>query len=628
VKGVHQILLSEGTTTIGRAPESDICLADDHVSRHHARIQVRARHVTVEDLETKNGTLVNGERVHQADVGVGDTVDIGRYTFSIGSTDDQFSTAPQVTSVLEPATEPELGPIELISDQQPGVVPAEWLAQPILSEAALRAAGVEVKTAEYAALGAGLGSFMWVDLLRNSGAHLADVVVVGPEERPYARYARLCSNSQIPLYERLRSHSESCPDNLWGFPSYATRECWREASQGHLRSAASLLWSIFGEPALARTYTPRSGDVFRGLDREAERIGWHQMWRRGRVRAIRKSEEGHLLAVVSETDARRRKHVVIASRFLHIALGYPAIQLLPDLAAYREAYHDEQQVVNAYEAHDHVYEQLRRGGGTVLLRGRGIVASRILQRLYEERRYNTNISVVHLHRSRMSEGHRYGLSRRVVEAQWEFQPFNWPKSAWGGEQLEKLLHATGAERKRLIDQWGGTTTANRRDWRRMVREGSRDGWYRTEFGRVEGVRPAPQGGVMTQISSGLIGGGTLELHADFVIDCTGAVHDPMRSTIFADMVRMYDLPLNALAHLQVNSAFEIEGLRHAGSRAYAAGVLTLGGPHAAVDSFLGLQYAALRAVDAMVAARVPGLRHLNAGYSIAQWLKWVRGVEP
>ena len=61
---------------------------------------------------------------------------------------------------------------------------------------------------------------------------------------------------------------------------------------------------------------------------------------------------------------------------------------------------------------------------------------------------------------------------------------------------------------------------------------------------------------------------------------------------------------------------------------YASGVATLGGPYAPVDSFLGLQYAAQRSVDALVYHRAPRLQHLGALASYKQWRRWTRGVAP
>lgn len=252
---------------------------------------------------------------------------------------------------------------------------------------------------------------------------------------------------------------------------------------------------------------------------------------------------------------------------------------------------------------------------------------RILQRLWEERRRGSDINVVHLHRSRLTSGHRYGNSRREVEAEWEFQPFNWPKSCWTGEQRETLERASDEERKRLLEIWGGTTTADRRDWRQIVRAALREGWYRPEYGTVRKVLSAEDGRVRTTISQTLFGSGTLELLADFVIDCTGLVASPDRAPVMADLVSTYDLATNPLGRLAVSNAFEIEGMRHGNSRMYAAGATTLGGPHAAVDSFLGVQYAAYRSASAMV-GRLERLRRLQGLHSVGQWTRWATGNRP
>ena len=452
-------------------------------------------------------------------------------------------------------------------------------------------------------------------------------MVVGTEEHAFTRYRRLCLNSQIPNHERLRSHSESCPDNLWGFPAYSVREAWGELRRRRMVRAIQPLWGVFGEPVIAQTWTPRSGDVFDSIEREEERIGWPEMLRFGRVRAIRKSQNGRLLAVISQSDERQRKHVVVSARFLHLAVGYPAIQLLPDLGNFRERFGDQRRVVNAYEDHSHVYQHLREHGGTVILRGRGIVASRIIQRLWEERAHNENIQIIHLHRSRLAAGHRFGIARRPVKDEFELQPFNWPKGCWGGEPRRLLERASDERRKQLLDVWGGTTTARRRDWLQMIEDGLRQGWYWPEYGVVREVDLADDG-VVTQISSKLGGGGTLELKVDFVIDCTGLIAGLERSPLLTDLMETYQLPRNQLGRVQVSNDFEVDGMRHAEARLYAAGAITLGGPFAAVDSFLGLQFAALRAVDSIYSQRPDGLRRLNGLYSLWQWTKWARGVSP
>lgn len=49
--------------TIGRRPPADVVLQDDAVSGRHARLAWRGGEWTVEDLESTNGTYVNGERL-------------------------------------------------------------------------------------------------------------------------------------------------------------------------------------------------------------------------------------------------------------------------------------------------------------------------------------------------------------------------------------------------------------------------------------------------------------------------------------------------------------------------------------------------------------------------------------
>ena len=162
----------------------------------------------------------------------------------------------------------------------------------------------------------------------------------------------------------------------------------------------------------------------------------------------------------------------------------------------------------------------------------------------------------------------------------------------------------------------------------MVREGVREGWFRSEFGTVKRVEPTAEGRVATTITSTLAGGGELDLVADWVIDCTGLVASPKRSPLLADLLETYDVPLNTLGRLQITNAFEVEAMRNGGARLYAAGAMTLGGPMAAVDSFLGLQFAALRAVDGMQDMQLAGLQRMNGLRSLGAWTRWARKAAP
>jgi len=613
---------------LGGQRVSRMLLNSSEVSRYHALIDYEQNQLVVIDQGSVNGVLVNGQKQQRSILNNGDTLQIGPYiiTVTFGVNTATPVTSPPSMIRFNPNTnnpDPGLSSTPPITPIGSNFPPPVFQTEEKVPVQALHATGLPVDECDYLAVGAGLGSFVWVDLLRISGVRAEKIVAVGLEAEPYARYKRLCMNSQIPLYERLRSNSDSCPDNIWGCPSYALREAWRDLSKGQLNTAAKYLWQVFAEPTFAETYTPRAGNVFDSIDREAKRIGWQQIYRYGRVRAIRKTDDGRYCVAYSRSPGN---YAFLVTRYLHLATGYPAIQFLPDLQAYREKYQDFKSVVNAYEAHTHVYEQLERQGGTILLRGRGIVASRIVQRVYEARRKNPNITILHLMRSPKPQGNKFQKAQRHVKNHYEFQPFNWPKACWGGELRAILEQASPEERKRLLADWGGTTTADRHDWQRITEEGLREGWYQITFGEVLTVERDSQNRTITHIREK--GFGEMKLSADFIIDATGLDAKVEASPLLEDLVKHYNLPLNHLGRLVVGNNFELVEMRNTKGQMYAAGAITLGGPYAAVDSFLGLQYAALVAVDGLAAVRAPGVHHLNGIGSFGQWLKWVLNQSP
>ncbi|MEH2223313.1 FHA domain-containing protein [Nostoc sp.] len=606
---------------------SRMLLNSNEVSRYHALIDWEQDHLVVIDQGSVNGVYVNGQPQTRSVLVNGDTLQIGPYLIAVtfGASAAEPDTSPPSTIHFNANTnrpDPSLPVVQPLAPVASNFPPLAFQAQKV-SVQALHATGLPVDESDYLAIGAGLGSFLWADLLRISGVRADKIVALGLEAEPYARYKRLCLNSQIPLYERLRSNSDSCPDNIWGWPSYALREAWGDLAKGEFKSAFKYLWQVFAEPTFAETYTPRAGKVFDSIDRETKRIGWNQIYRYGRVRVIRKTDDGRYCVAYSRGPGN---YAFLVSRYLHLATGYPAIQFLPDLQAYREKYQDFKSVVNAYEAHDRVYEQLEQHGGTVLIRGRGIVASRIVQRIYEARKRNQNIAVLHLMRSPKPQGNKFQNTQRLVKNHYEFQPFNWPKACWGGELRAMLEKATPDERKRLLADWGGTTTADRQDWQQITAQGLSEGWYQITFGEVLDVERDAQNRTITRIREQSFG--EMKLLADFIVDATGLDAKVDANPLLADLVKHYNLPVNHLGRLTVANNFELVEMRSDRGQMYAAGAITLGGPYAAVDSFLGLQYAALVAVDGLAAARAPGVQKLNTISSFRQWLKWVLNQSP
>ena len=112
------------------------------------------------------------------------------------------------------------------------------------------------------------------------------------------------------------------------------------------------------------------------------------------------------------------------------------------------------------------------------------------------------------------------------------------------------------------------------------------------------------------------------IDAAYVLDATGLQADPTTHPLYADLIARSGARRNPKGRLAVEPSFEITGTRSGTGRMYASGAMTLGGAYAGVDSFLGLQYAALRAADDMAEARA--LPRIGPLRSARGWLGWAR----
>jgi pSer/pThr/pTyr-binding forkhead associated (FHA) protein len=73
--------LSKEIITIGRNPESDICLENPGISRDHLRIMIsRNGKYVVEDLGSANGTMVNDAPVKRHELRENDVIQVGKFS--------------------------------------------------------------------------------------------------------------------------------------------------------------------------------------------------------------------------------------------------------------------------------------------------------------------------------------------------------------------------------------------------------------------------------------------------------------------------------------------------------------------------------------------------------------------
>ena len=87
---------------IGRDAMASLCLPDEHVSRRHARIVVEKGLLAVEDLQTRNGTWVNGRREFKRPLKDGDRIEFGSFVVlaHIGPK-ERFAETPILEGELE-----------------------------------------------------------------------------------------------------------------------------------------------------------------------------------------------------------------------------------------------------------------------------------------------------------------------------------------------------------------------------------------------------------------------------------------------------------------------------------------------------------------------------------------------
>jgi FHA domain len=99
--GMRDIPLEDGRITIGRRADNDVCLPYPAVSAEHAAIVTVLDDSFLEDLQSTNGTLVNGKRVAKHFLRDHDAIDLGRVQL-VYLVDDDEVIAPLETEVAVP----------------------------------------------------------------------------------------------------------------------------------------------------------------------------------------------------------------------------------------------------------------------------------------------------------------------------------------------------------------------------------------------------------------------------------------------------------------------------------------------------------------------------------------------
>ncbi len=68
--------IGDAIVTIGRDPSNAVVLTDSLASRFHTHVRREADSTVVEDLGSRNGTMVNGSRIRKRKLAVGDVIQV------------------------------------------------------------------------------------------------------------------------------------------------------------------------------------------------------------------------------------------------------------------------------------------------------------------------------------------------------------------------------------------------------------------------------------------------------------------------------------------------------------------------------------------------------------------------
>lgn len=92
--------------TIGREEGNTVQLNDERISRFHLKIQEDQDHIVLTDLDSTNGTKVNGENVQLRILRFGDVVSLGRSVLLFGSREEIAARLAKLRGGAKPADAP------------------------------------------------------------------------------------------------------------------------------------------------------------------------------------------------------------------------------------------------------------------------------------------------------------------------------------------------------------------------------------------------------------------------------------------------------------------------------------------------------------------------------------------
>ena len=191
---IQEVQITKDTTTLGRRPYNDIVIDNLTVSGEHALLHKVGQTVYIEDLNSTNGTYINGKPIRKQQLSPLDAVEIGRYKISY------------VLNPADPASELAAAEADKADPGGPPSSLTDLFLPPAVTSEPDRAGGASIKVLSGAAAGRAVVLTKLVTTVGKPGVLVASIT-----KRPDGYVLTHVEGAQLPCINGVPLQGETAP---------------------------------------------------------------------------------------------------------------------------------------------------------------------------------------------------------------------------------------------------------------------------------------------------------------------------------------------------------------------------------------------------------------------------------
>ncbi len=115
--------VASDNTIIGRRHDCDLCIPLTVVSKKHCQLNLNKEAVKIRDLDSRNGTFLNGKRIDETTVKAGDYIRIGPLTFLLQIDGEPEKIVPPRPKQAKPKPAAKVPPPKALAEELSGSFP-------------------------------------------------------------------------------------------------------------------------------------------------------------------------------------------------------------------------------------------------------------------------------------------------------------------------------------------------------------------------------------------------------------------------------------------------------------------------------------------------------------------------